>query len=60
MENECRNLVFLLFLTSRVDLFVKKIIELPESFADSQVLYRGYYMATKRYKISLRVLKNIS
>ena len=33
MESECRNLVFLVFLTSRVDLFVKKV-ELPESFTD--------------------------
>ena len=23
-------------------------------------IYRGYYMATRRYEISLRVLKNIS
>ena len=32
-ENECRNLVFLPFWTSTVDLFVKKV-ELPESFTD--------------------------
>ena len=33
MKNECRKLIFLLFSSSRVDLFVKKV-ELPESFAD--------------------------
>ena len=40
-ENECRNLVFLLILTSRVGLNVRKKVELPESFADSIRLLQG-------------------
>lgn len=34
MKNEYRNLIFLLFSTSRVD-FLGKKVELPESFTDS-------------------------
>ena len=40
-ENECRNLVFLLILTSRVGLNVRKKVALPESFADSIRLLQG-------------------
>ena len=33
MKNKCRKLIFVLFLSSRVDLFVKKA-EFPEPFTD--------------------------
>ena len=35
-------------------------ISVPKVFMAEYVAHRGYYMAVRRYEISLRVLKNIS
>ena len=35
-------------------------ISIPKVFMAEYVAHRGYYMAVRRYEISLRVLKNIS
>ena len=35
-------------------------ISIPKVFMVEYVAHRGYYMAVRRYEISLRMLKNIS
>ena len=35
-------------------------VSIPKVFMAEYVAHRGYYMAVRRYEISLRVLKNIS
>ena len=35
-------------------------ISIPKVFMAEYVAHRGYYMAVRKYQISLRVLKNIS
>ena len=35
-------------------------ISIPKVFMAEYVAHRGYYMAVRRYEISLRVLNNIS
>ena len=62
MKNKCRKLIFRLFSSSRVDLFVKKA-ELPEPFTDSKcvsfkscLFYFSFFvlspvLGNKRYKL---------